>query len=54
MFGQFVRAIGMLLKVKGGWDAIDLFAGKNNFKSVLRNIRIKAHFPLESLFRGFG
>ena len=55
VFGNaFEHATGMLLKVKGGWDVIDLFRKGNNFMSLLRNIWIKAHFPLESLFRDFG
>ena len=54
MFLGIVCATGMLLKVKGGWDAINLLQEKNNFTSLLRNIRIKAHFPLESPFRIFG
>ena len=52
----------MLLKVKEGWDAIDLLQEKNNFVSLLRNIWIKAHIfhwkahfviLVKSLFKSF-
>ena len=43
----------MLLKVKGGRDDTDVLQ-ENNFMNLLRNIWIKAYFPLESSFRGFG
>ena len=52
----------MLLKVKEGWDAIDLLQEKNNFVRLLRNIWIKAqifhwkdHFVIlvKSLFKSF-
>ena len=42
----------MLLKVKEGWDTVDLL-WENNFVSLRTNIWIKAHFPLESPFCGF-
>ena len=37
-FWEFVLATGTLLKVKGGWDVIDLFAGKNKFMTLCKNI----------------
>ena len=47
--------LGMLLKVKRGCDAIDFLQEKiTSFTSLLKNIWIKAHFPLESPFSDFG
>ena len=54
MVPVMVWATGMLLKVPGRWDTIDILRAKIVSWVSLENIWIKAHFPRERLFGDFG